>query len=164
MAAGVPFLGFTPPRPLRLFYLQAEIRYRYLCERMQQISLPPGLIAAARNTFIATPNLKLLVDADGVTRVGTHPAACFTSRCATFNAVMTSAAWVECGGGGRTAPGESGPSVVIATGHDFQSALLHATNQTMFAVDPAGPKAGNVAFQGFGLAGSPEMLAQRVLD
>jgi hypothetical protein len=25
MAAGVPFLGFTPPRPLRIFYLQAEI-------------------------------------------------------------------------------------------------------------------------------------------
>ncbi|MDR5655565.1 AAA family ATPase, partial [Ruixingdingia sedimenti] len=23
MAAGVPFLGFTPPRPLRVFYLQA---------------------------------------------------------------------------------------------------------------------------------------------
>jgi hypothetical protein len=27
MAAGVPFLGFTPPRPLRIFYLQAEIQY-----------------------------------------------------------------------------------------------------------------------------------------
>jgi RecA-family ATPase len=26
MAAGVPFLGFTPPRPLRVFYLQAEIQ------------------------------------------------------------------------------------------------------------------------------------------
>ena len=29
MAAGVPFLGFTPPRPLRIFYLQAEIQYHY---------------------------------------------------------------------------------------------------------------------------------------
>ncbi len=26
MAAGQPFLGFTPPRPLRVFYLQAEIQ------------------------------------------------------------------------------------------------------------------------------------------
>ena len=29
MAAGVPFLGFTPPQPLRVFYLQAEIQYHY---------------------------------------------------------------------------------------------------------------------------------------
>ena len=29
MAAGVPFLGFTPPRPLRIFCLQAEIQYHY---------------------------------------------------------------------------------------------------------------------------------------
>lgn len=69
MAAGVPFLGFTPPRPLRVFYLQAEIQYHYLRERMQQISLSPGVIAAARDTFIATPKLKLLLDADGVTRI-----------------------------------------------------------------------------------------------
>ena len=37
MAAGVPFLGFTPPRPLRVFYLQAEIQYHYLRERLQRI-------------------------------------------------------------------------------------------------------------------------------
>jgi hypothetical protein len=69
MAAGVPFLGFTPPRPLRIFYLQAEIQYHYLRERMQQIALPPDVIAAARYTFIATPKLKLLLDADGVAQV-----------------------------------------------------------------------------------------------
>ena len=45
MAAGQPFLGFTPPRALRIFYLQAEIQYHYLRERMHQITLPPRLIA-----------------------------------------------------------------------------------------------------------------------
>ncbi|WP_375572826.1 AAA family ATPase [Seohaeicola saemankumensis] len=69
MAAGVSFLGFTPPRPLRVFYLQAEIQYHYLRERMQQISLPAAVIAAARGTFVATPKLKLLLDAEGVARV-----------------------------------------------------------------------------------------------
>ena len=69
MAAGVPFLGFTPPRSLRVFYLQAEIQYHYLRERMQQIALPATVIAAARDTFIATPKLKLLLDAEGVARV-----------------------------------------------------------------------------------------------
>ena len=65
MAAGVPFLGFTPPRPLRVFYLQAEIQYHYLRERLKQIALPPEVIAAARNTFVATPKLKLLLDDQG---------------------------------------------------------------------------------------------------
>jgi hypothetical protein len=65
MAAGVPFLGFTPPRPLRVFYLQAEIQYHYLRERLKQIALPPRVIAAARDTFVATPKLKLLLDDAG---------------------------------------------------------------------------------------------------
>ncbi|WP_407681515.1 AAA family ATPase [Profundibacter amoris] len=65
MAAGVPFLGFTPPRPLRVFYLQAEIQYHYLRERLKQIALPPEVIVAARDTFVATPKLKLLLDEQG---------------------------------------------------------------------------------------------------
>lgn len=69
MAAGVPFLGFTPPRPLRIFYLQAEIQYHYLRERMQQISLPSGVMAAARDNLVATPKLKMLLDAEGSVRV-----------------------------------------------------------------------------------------------
>ena len=77
MAAGVPFLGFTPPRPLRIFYLQAEIQYHYLRERMQQIALPATVIAAARDTFIATPKLKLLLDAEGVARVAEAIRAAF---------------------------------------------------------------------------------------
>ena len=89
MAAGVPFLGFTPPRPLRVFYLQAEIQYHYLRERMQQISLSPGVIAAARDTFIATPKLKLLLDADGVTRIAEAIRAADCSVATTTFAVAT---------------------------------------------------------------------------
>lgn len=69
MAAGQPFLGFTPPRPLRVFYLQAEIQYHYLRERMQQISLSPHLLAAARDNLVATPKLKMLLDTEGSIRV-----------------------------------------------------------------------------------------------
>ena len=65
MSAGAPFLGFTPPRPLRVFYLQAEIQYHYLRERLKQIALPTEVIAAARDTFVATPKLKLLLDEPG---------------------------------------------------------------------------------------------------
>jgi len=69
MAAGQPFLGFTPPRPLRIFYLQAEIQYHYLRERLKQIALPPDILAAARDTFVATPKLKMLLDQEGSVRV-----------------------------------------------------------------------------------------------
>ena len=69
MAAGVPFLGFTPPRALRIFYLQAEIQYHYLRERLKQIALPPEVLAAARDTFVATPKLKMLLDNEGSVRV-----------------------------------------------------------------------------------------------
>ncbi|RNI19112.1 AAA family ATPase [Paracoccus pantotrophus] len=69
MAAGVPFLGFTPPRPLRVFYLQAELQYHYLRERLHQIGLPSEVLVAARDGFVATPRLKLLLDHGGVTRV-----------------------------------------------------------------------------------------------
>ncbi len=65
MAAGVPFIGFTPPRPLRVFYLQGEIQYHYLRERLQQITLPPKLLAAARDNLVATPKLKMLLDVEG---------------------------------------------------------------------------------------------------
>ncbi len=68
MAAGVPFLGFAPPRPLRIFYLQAEIQYHYLRERMQQISLPPDILVAARDNLVATPKLKMLLDPEGSVR------------------------------------------------------------------------------------------------
>ncbi len=68
MSAGVSFLGFTSPWPLRVFYLQAEIQYDYLRERLKQIALAPAVIAAARNTFFATPKLNMLLDGDGVAR------------------------------------------------------------------------------------------------
>ena len=54
MAAGVPFLGFTPPRPLRVFYLQAELQYHYLRERLHQIGLPSEVLVAARDGFVGT--------------------------------------------------------------------------------------------------------------
>ncbi len=65
-AAGVPFLRFTPPRPLRIFYLQAEIQYDYLRERLQQLQLEPAIVARARDTLVVTPKLRMLLDETGV--------------------------------------------------------------------------------------------------
>ncbi|MCB1373965.1 MAG: AAA family ATPase [Amaricoccus sp.] len=66
MAAGRRFLSFAPPRPLRVFYLQAEIQYHYLRERLRAIRLDTPVLAAARDTFVATPKLKVVLDAQGI--------------------------------------------------------------------------------------------------
>jgi hypothetical protein len=69
MAAGVPFLGFTPPQALRVFYLQAEIQYHYLRERMHQIRLDGAVIAGARDNLFATPKLRMILDDKGLALV-----------------------------------------------------------------------------------------------
>jgi len=65
-AAGVPFLRFTPPRSLRVFYLQAEIQYHYLRERLRGMQLDAATRAGARDNLLVTPKLRILLDEKGV--------------------------------------------------------------------------------------------------
>jgi hypothetical protein len=69
MAAGASFLGMRPPRPLRVFYLQAEVQYHYLRERVKGIRLSPEHLTLARTNFMATPQLRLILDDDGLAQV-----------------------------------------------------------------------------------------------
>jgi putative DNA primase/helicase len=69
MAAGVEFLSFKPHSPLRVFYLQAEIQYHYLRERIRQINLPPEVISDAHDNLVITPQLKLILNEAGLTTV-----------------------------------------------------------------------------------------------
>ena len=74
MAAGVSFLGLEPARPLRVFYLQAEVQYHYLRERVKAIRLPAHRIPEARVNFVATPQLRLLLNDAGLAQI--IPAIC----------------------------------------------------------------------------------------
>ena len=69
MAAGVEFLSFMPPRPLRVFYLQAEIQYHYLRERIRQINLPSEIMELAQDNLVMTPQLKLILNEAGLAMV-----------------------------------------------------------------------------------------------
>ena len=69
MAAGSAFLGMQPPRPLRVFYLQAEMQYHYLRERVKGIPLPSSRLPEARVNFVATPQLRLILDEEGLAKV-----------------------------------------------------------------------------------------------
>lgn len=68
MAAGVEFLGMTPSRPLRVFFLQAEVQYPYLRERLRSIPLPDSVVKVAREHLVITPQVKMLLDENGVER------------------------------------------------------------------------------------------------
>lgn len=77
LAAGKDFLGFIPPRPLRIFYLQAEVQYHYLRERLQCMQLPVELIALAAENLFTTPQVKLILNEPGIQRIVAHVAKIF---------------------------------------------------------------------------------------
>nr|WP_253307808.1 AAA family ATPase [Rickettsia endosymbiont of Ceutorhynchus assimilis] len=66
LAAGQEFLGFKPPRPLKIFYYQTEVEYDYLRERLHNMQLPRELMDKARINLYITPASKLLLDAEGI--------------------------------------------------------------------------------------------------
>lgn len=69
MAAGLPFLGMRPAKPLKIFFFQAEIGYHYLRERLQQINFDPRFLPLVRQNLIITPQVRMLLDEKGVEMV-----------------------------------------------------------------------------------------------
>ncbi len=69
MAAGVPFLGMTPPQPLKIFYLQTEILYPYLKERVHTLGLDPKILPVVGENLVITSQSALILNEEGVERV-----------------------------------------------------------------------------------------------
>lgn len=59
MAAGVSFLGMTPSRPMKIVYMQTEIEYEYMKERLQQLIFDQELLDIAANNLIIMPRVQL---------------------------------------------------------------------------------------------------------
>jgi hypothetical protein len=76
MSAGLPFLEMVPARPLKVVYIQAEVRYPYLKERMHNIVLPRDALALARRNLMVTPQLQLVLNDEGleqlISAINTH--------------------------------------------------------------------------------------------
>lgn len=66
MASGIDFLGMKPARPLRIFYLQAEIGYHYLRERLKNMAFDKNFMPLIRKNLVVTPQFKMLLNEDGV--------------------------------------------------------------------------------------------------
>lgn len=77
MAAGQPFMGMTPPRPLRIFYLQAEVQYHYLRERVKMVDIDSSHNSTIERNLFITPQVRMLLDESGVKTVGHTIRQCF---------------------------------------------------------------------------------------
>lgn len=77
MAMGLPFLSMTPARPLKIFCLQSEIGYAYLRERLRSVPTNPNLLPLFRNNLVITPQVRMLLDEQGVEKVIDTIAASF---------------------------------------------------------------------------------------
>ena len=69
MAAGEPFLGLKPPRPLKIFYLQAEIGYHYMRERVKKLKVSKEIIAKSSNNLVSTSNIQMILNDEGIEAV-----------------------------------------------------------------------------------------------
>ena len=66
IAAGESFLGLKPPKPLKVFYLQSEISYHYLRERIKNLSIPKDILFRGLQNFCATPQIEAILNDHGV--------------------------------------------------------------------------------------------------
>jgi putative DNA primase/helicase len=66
MAGGAPFLGMSCARPLRVFYLQAEVQYHYLRERVQRLAISDAATLFLDQNFIVTPQISITLNDAGI--------------------------------------------------------------------------------------------------
>ena len=69
LSAGMDFLGMQPPRPLRVFYLQSEIRYHYLRGRLKALNLPASRLMTVGANLKLTAQLRMILNDEGLDKV-----------------------------------------------------------------------------------------------
>ncbi|WP_425386369.1 AAA family ATPase [Wolbachia endosymbiont (group A) of Barypeithes pellucidus] len=69
MAGGISFLGMKPERPLKVFYLQNEMEYDYIRERLQQLKVNQKILDIATENLAITPKTKLALNLEGIERI-----------------------------------------------------------------------------------------------
>jgi putative DNA primase/helicase len=69
MSAGLSFLGMKAQRPLKIFYLQIEIPYYYMWERIRQIKIDPHFRPLVQKNLVVTDSVMMRLDEEGVQRL-----------------------------------------------------------------------------------------------
>ncbi len=66
LAAGENFLGLKPPKPLKIFYLQAEIGYHYIRERIKKLKIGEEIVFKSSQNLIITSRVQMILNDQGV--------------------------------------------------------------------------------------------------
>ncbi len=66
MSAGLTFLDMRPSKPLKIFYLQAEVQYHYLRERVKKLPLEQYQLTRVRENLVVTARLNLILNEKGM--------------------------------------------------------------------------------------------------
>lgn len=66
VAAGLTFLDMRPSKPLKIFYLQAEVQYHYLRERVKTLPLEQYQMTRVRENLVVTARLNLILNEKGM--------------------------------------------------------------------------------------------------
>ncbi|APR98643.1 AAA family ATPase [Wolbachia endosymbiont of Folsomia candida] len=69
MSAGVSFFDMVPTKPLKIFYLQTDVGYHYMRERLQQIKIDHKLLRLVENNLAITSGNNLLLDENNINKV-----------------------------------------------------------------------------------------------
>ncbi|QUI60465.1 AAA family ATPase [Wolbachia endosymbiont of Spodoptera picta] len=69
LSVGLPFLSMVPIRPLKIFYLQTDLEYPYIKERLQQLKFDDKSLELISKNLIITPKTSLLLNSQGVEEV-----------------------------------------------------------------------------------------------
>ena len=66
MAAGLPFMDMVPARPLKIFYLQAELSYHSFKKRLQRVAIDQDYKLIAKKNLAMTSKLNVQLNEQGV--------------------------------------------------------------------------------------------------
>lgn len=80
MAGGSKFMDMKPREPLKIFYLQAEVQYDYLRERVKAVDIDRDVLSKASKNMVVTPQLRMILNDDGVKMVGNTINQCFATQ------------------------------------------------------------------------------------
>ncbi|MGL9779241.1 MAG: AAA family ATPase [Wolbachia sp.] len=69
LAAGVSFLGMKPAKPLKIFYLQNEMEYDYIRERLQKLRISKKILDAGTENLVITKKVQLTLNVEKIKEI-----------------------------------------------------------------------------------------------
>ncbi len=69
LATGVSFLGMKPAKPLKIFYLQDEMEYDYIRERLQKLRISKKILDEGTENLVITKKVQLTLNVEKIKEI-----------------------------------------------------------------------------------------------